>query len=55
MKLFSELLLDAKAHDLYAVDSNIECLELARGDRRFMNERALGRAQGFLMAYDLIK
>merc|ERR1711953_399444 len=50
-----KLLLDAEAHDLYAVDSNIECLELAHGNRRFMNERALGRAQGFLMAYDLIK
>ena len=55
IKIFSELLLDAEAHDLYAVDSNIECLELAHGNRRFMNERALGRAQGFLMAYDLIK
>ena len=52
---FSELLLAANAHDLYAVDLNIECLQLANGVRRKMDALTLGRAQGFLMAYDLIK
>ena len=48
-------MLDAEAHDLFAVDNEIESLKYAKDDRRFMNKRALYRAQGFLMAYDLIK
>ena len=55
LKLLLELLLDAEAHDLFAVDDEIESLKYAKDDRRFMNKRALYRAQGFLMAYDLIK
>ena len=55
VKLLLELLLDADAHDLFAVDEDIAYLKAAKGDRRKMNTLELGRAQGFLMAYDLIK
>ena len=55
---FLELLVGLDAHDLFAVDQCFEYLKTAKeGQQRFetWDKRILGRAQGFVMAYNLVK
>ena len=52
-----EVLLAAEAHDLFAVD---ECIDSLKGVKDcyhtgWYHKLNLGRGQGFVMAYDLIK
>ena len=55
---FLELLIGLDAHNLFAIDQCSDYLETAKdGQQRFetWDKLILGRAQGFVMAYNLVK